>query len=102
MLEVARCRCPRMRAGDGSSTRRGYSTSGRSNDGLALLLHPGAHRAMKSAYLPPVSHVLPLTIVRRDRTLPIAGTGTARLNERVQAVAGIAEAEPAPRHVYLG
>ncbi len=56
---------------------------------------------MKSAYLPPVSHVLPLTIVRRDRTLPIAGTVTARLNERVQAVDVIAEAETAPRHVYL-
>jgi hypothetical protein len=56
---------------------------------------------MKSAYLPPVSHVLPLTIVRRDRTLPISGTVTARLNERVQAVDVIAEAETAPRHVYL-
>ena len=56
---------------------------------------------MKSAYLPPVSHVLPLTIVRRERTLPIAGTVTARLNERVQAVDVIAEAETAPRHVFL-
>jgi hypothetical protein len=56
---------------------------------------------MKASYLPPVSHVMPLTIVRRDRTLPFAGTITARLNERVQAVDVIAEAETAPRHVFL-
>ena len=56
---------------------------------------------MKATYLPPVSHVMPLTIVRRDRTLPIAGTVTARLNERVQAVDIIAEAETAPRHMFL-
>jgi hypothetical protein len=56
---------------------------------------------MKASYLPPVSHVLPLTIVRRDRTLPFPGTVTARLNERVQAVDVIAEAETAPRHVFL-
>jgi hypothetical protein len=56
---------------------------------------------MKAAYLPPVTHVTPITIVRRDRALPIPGTVTARLNERVQAVDVIAEAETAPRHVFL-
>ena len=56
---------------------------------------------MKAAYLPPVSHVTPMTIVRRDRTLPVPGTVTARMNERVQAVDVIAEAETAPRHVFL-
>ena len=56
---------------------------------------------MKASYLPPVSHVVPLTIVRRDRTLPFPGTVTARLNERVQAVDVIAEAETAPRHIFL-
>jgi hypothetical protein len=56
---------------------------------------------MKAAYLPPVSHVTPMTIVRRDRVLPVPGTVTARMNERVQAVDVIAEAETAPRHVFL-
>jgi hypothetical protein len=56
---------------------------------------------MKASYLPPVSHIVPLTIVRRDRTLPFPGTVTARLNERVQAVDVIAEAETAPRHIFL-
>ena len=56
---------------------------------------------MRAAYLPPVTHVTPMTIVRRDRTLPVPGTVTARMNERVQAVDVIAEAETAPRHVFL-
>jgi hypothetical protein len=56
---------------------------------------------MKAAYLPPVSHVTPMIIVRRDRALPVPGTVTARMNERVQAVDVIAEAETAPRHAFL-
>ncbi len=54
-----------------------------------------------SPYLPPVTHVLPLTTVRRERRLPIAGTVTVRVNERVQAQDVIAEAELAPRHYFL-
>ena len=54
-----------------------------------------------STYLSPVSHVLPLTVVRRERKLPIAGNVTVRVNERVQAQDVVAEAELAPRHYFL-
>lgn len=54
-----------------------------------------------TSYLPPVTHVLPQTTVRRERRLPIAGTVTVRVNERVQAQDVIAEAELAPRHFFL-
>ena len=54
-----------------------------------------------TSYLPPVTHVLPMTTVRRERKLPIAGTVTVRVNERVQAQDVIAEAELAPRHYFL-
>lgn len=54
-----------------------------------------------TSYLPPVTHVLPMTTIRRERRLPVAGTVTARVNERVQAQDVIAEAELAPRHYFL-
>lgn len=54
-----------------------------------------------SSYLPPVTHVLPLATVRRERRLPVAGTVTVRVNEKVQAQDVIAEAELAPRHYFL-
>lgn len=52
-------------------------------------------------YLSPVAHVLPITTVRRVRTLPVPGSVTVRVNERVQAQDVIAEAELAPRHHFL-
>ncbi len=53
------------------------------------------------AYLAPVTHILPLTMVRRQRELPVPGSVTVRVNERVQAQDVIAEAELAPRHYFL-
>lgn len=54
-----------------------------------------------TSYLAPVTHVLPLTTVRRERRLPIPGSVTVRVNERVQAQDVVAEAELAPRHYFL-
>jgi len=56
---------------------------------------------MSASQLLPVTHILPLTIVRRERQLPVPGTISARLNERVQATDILAEAEITPRHLYL-
>lgn len=56
---------------------------------------------MMSTYLTPVTHVLPLTTVRRSRELPVPGTVTVRVNERVQAQDVVAEAELAPKHYFL-
>jgi hypothetical protein len=56
---------------------------------------------MSDMYLPPVKHVIPLTTIRRERQLPVPGTVTARVNERVQALDVVAEAETAPRHFFL-
>jgi hypothetical protein len=52
-------------------------------------------------YIPPVAHVLPLTSIRRQRTLPVPGTITVHLNERVQPQDIIAEAEVAPQHKFI-
>lgn len=54
-----------------------------------------------TAYLAPVTHILPLTMVRRQRELPVPGSVTVRVNERVQAQDVVAEAELAPRHYFL-
>ena len=52
-------------------------------------------------YLPQVAHVLPLTTIRRQRTLPVPGTIPVHLNERVQPQDVIAEAEVAPQHKFI-
>ncbi len=52
-------------------------------------------------YLPPVTHLLPLTMIRRERRLPVPGVIIARVNERVQASDVVAEAEVSPRHYFL-
>ncbi|HET7009283.1 MAG TPA: hypothetical protein VFI11_00785 [Anaerolineales bacterium] len=49
----------------------------------------------------PVTHVLPLTTVRRERFLPSPGTVMARVNEKVQAGDVLAQAEPPARHYLL-
>ncbi len=56
---------------------------------------------MTATQLPPVTHVLALTTIRRERQLPVPGTVTARVNEKVQAPDVIAEAEAVPRHLFL-
>jgi hypothetical protein len=56
---------------------------------------------MKNFYIPPVTHVIPLATIRRERVLPVPGAVTVRVNEKVQASHVVAEAETVPRHYFL-
>jgi hypothetical protein len=56
---------------------------------------------MRNFYIPPVTHVIPLTTIRRERVLPVPGAVTVRVNEKVQASHVVAEAETVPRHYFL-
>ena len=50
---------------------------------------------------PPVHHILPLTTIVRERTLPIAGKVSARVHQKVGAADVIAEASWAREHILL-
>jgi hypothetical protein len=56
---------------------------------------------MDDFFVAPVTHVIPMTTIRRERALPVPGTITARVNEKVQATHVVAEAAPTPRHRFL-
>ncbi|MCI0520378.1 MAG: hypothetical protein L0Z70_09005 [Chloroflexi bacterium] len=48
-----------------------------------------------------VTHILPLTIIRRERLLPVAGKVSVRRGQKVNAMDTIAEARLAPEHLAL-
>lgn len=52
-------------------------------------------------FIPPIAHVIPLTTIRRERTLPVPGTITVNVHERVQPQDIIAEAEVSPQHKFI-
>lgn len=56
---------------------------------------------MSEMYLPSVTHVTPMTTIRRERVLPVPGSVTVRVNEKVQAADVVAVAEPTPRHIFI-
>lgn len=49
----------------------------------------------------PLTHVVPMTTIRRERQLPVPGSVLVRMNEKVQAADVLAEAEPAARYFSL-
>lgn len=51
--------------------------------------------------LAPVTHILPITTVRRKRTLPIPGRVIVRRGQKVSATEVVAEAKLAPEHLLL-
>ncbi|TET31194.1 MAG: hypothetical protein E3J69_10290 [Anaerolineales bacterium] len=56
---------------------------------------------MSELFLSSMTHVIPITVIRRERVLPVPGAVLVRVNERIQAADIVAEAEIEPKHYYL-
>lgn len=56
---------------------------------------------MSELFVSSVTHVLPMTTVRRQRVLPVPGSITVRVNEKVQAADVVAQAEVDSKHFFL-
>lgn len=51
--------------------------------------------------LAPVTHILPLTIIRRERVLPVSGKVLVRKGQKVGATDTLAEAQLYPEHLLM-
>ena len=51
--------------------------------------------------LAPIKHVIPVTLIQRQRVLPIPGRVTVRKGQKVSATDVVAEARVAPEHILL-
>jgi len=51
--------------------------------------------------LAPINHILPLTTIERERSLPIAGNTLVKLNQKVSSTDVIAEATWSREHVFI-
>jgi hypothetical protein len=52
-------------------------------------------------YLAPTFHVLPLTVIRRERKLPFPGKILVRKGQKVGANDAVVEAKLSPKHLML-
>jgi len=56
---------------------------------------------MRKTYHIPVTHVVPMTTIRRERLMPVPGTVLVGVNDNVKADQVLAESAPTPRHYFL-
>lgn len=56
---------------------------------------------MKKSYHIPVTHVVPMTTIRRERLMPVPGTVLVGVNEIVKGDQVLAESAPTPHHYFL-
>lgn len=56
---------------------------------------------LKDSMLAPITHILPFTIVQRERLLPTAGKVTVRKGQKVNPADVVAEANLSPEHLAL-
>ncbi len=56
---------------------------------------------MRKTYHIPVTHVVAMTTIRRERLMPVPGTVLVGVNDNVKGDQVLAESAPTPRHYFL-